>query len=153
MNENLRDEASVQYGDLEGTIAGDEVDISGLESVLGIDGGKWQLLVVEFSCYGGSQYLRAWGVPVDGGGWADLESMIAERGRVEVTRLFDRTQDLEDHADTNPPSAPTNGGFGLVGDFLVYGFKRLNGRLVSRIIPDPSCPIIEVDSIVGDEES
>lgn len=39
-----------------------------------------------------------------------------------------------------------------MGDFLVYGFKRLNGRLISRNIPDPLCPIVEVDSIAEHEE-
>lgn len=151
MSENLRDNASVQYGDLKGTLAGDEVDVSGLAPVLGIDG-RWQLLVVEFSCYGGTQLLRAWGIHRDVGGWEGLKAMIADKGQVEVTLLVDRNQRLEGHADTNPPSPPTDGNFGLVGDFLVYGFKRFTGRLISRNIPDPSCPIVEVDSIVEDEE-
>ncbi len=77
--------------------------------------------------------------------------MIAERGQVEVTLLIDRSQSLEGHANTNPPSPPAESRFGLLGDFLVYGFKRLNGRLVSRNIPDPSCPIVEVDSIVDED--
>jgi hypothetical protein len=152
VNENLRDEASVQYGDLRGTLAGDEVDLSGLDAVLGIEGSRWQLLVVEFSCYGGTQYLRAWGVPGALGGWKGLEAMIAEKGQVEVTLLVDRQQSLEGHADTNPPPLPADSRFGLVGDFLVYGFKRFNGRMVSRNIPDPSCPIVEVDSIVVPDE-
>lgn len=154
MSENLRESASVQYGDLKGTLAGDEVDSSGgVAAVLGIDQKEWQILVVEFSCYGGTQYLRAWGVHWDVGGWEGLEKMISEKGQVEVTLLIDRSQNLAGHADTNPPLQPTEGKFGLVGDFLVYGFKRLNGRLISRNIPDPSCPIIEVDSIAEHEES
>ncbi len=151
MSENLRENASVQYGDLTGTLAGDEVDVGGLAPALGIDG-RWQLLVVEFSCYGGTQHLRAWGIHRDLGGWEGLKEMIADKGQVEVTLLLDRTQGLEGHADTNPPSPPADGRFGLVGDFLVYGFKRLSGRLISRNIPDSSCPIVEVDSIVEDEE-
>jgi hypothetical protein len=152
VSEDLREDASVQYNDLRGTLAGDEADISGgLTQVLGIDGRAWQLLVVEFSCYGGTQYLRAWGVPWAVGGWEGLERMIAEKGQVEVTRLIDRTQDIEGHANTNPPPRPPDGSFGLVGDLLVYGFKRLNGRLVSRNIPDPTCPIVEIDSIAEDE--
>ncbi len=152
VSDDLRDNASVQYGDLKGTLAGDEVDFSGLTPVLGIDGSKWQLLVVEFSFYGGTQHLRAWGVPADLGGWEGLKTMIAEKGQVEVTLLIDRTQSLEGHADTNPPAPQAESMFGLVGDFLVYGFKRLNGRMVSRNIPDPSCPIVEVDSIAEYEE-
>ena len=151
MDEDLRDDASVQYDDLRGTLAGDEVDLGGLAPVLGIDE-MWQLLVVEFSCYGGTQHLRAWGIHRDVGGWEGLERMIADKGRVEVTLLGDRSQRLEGQTDTNPPSPPADGRFGLVGDFLVYGFKRLNGRLISRNIPDPSCPIVEVDSIVEDDE-
>lgn len=151
MSENLRDIASVQYGDLTGTLAGDEVDLGGLAPVLGIDG-TWQLLVVEFSCYGGTQHVRAWGIHRDVGGWEGLQKMIADKGRVEVTLLVDRSQRLEGHVDTNPPPPPTDGRFGLVGDLLVYGFKRFNGRLISRNIPDPSCPIVEVESFVEDEE-
>ena len=151
MSENLRDDASVQYGDLRGTLAGDEVDVSGLALVLGLDP-TWQLLVVEFSCYGGTQNLRAWGIHRDAGGWEGLKKMIADKGQVEVTLLVDRSQRLESHLDTNPPPPPADGRFGLVGDFLVYGFKRLNGRLISRNIPDPSCPIVEVDSTVEDQE-
>lgn len=152
MSENLRDNASVQYDDFKGSLAGDKVDHADLATTLGIDNGQWQLLVTEFSCYGGTQYLKAWGVPAELGGWNGLEKMIAERGQVEVTLLIDRSQKLEGHADTNPPARPASGRFGLLGDLLVYGFKRLNGRLVSRDIPDPSCPIVEVDSIAEYED-
>src|SRR5262245_29443994 len=111
----MRDGASGQYGDYKGTLPGDEVDVGGPYRVLGIDGSTWQLLVVEFSCYGGSQYLRAWGVPSDLGGWAGLEAMIAEKGQVEVTLILDQAEDLEGHADTNPPPKPAESRFGLVG--------------------------------------
>lgn len=151
MSENLRDIASVQYGDFTGTVAGDEVDVSDLTSVLGIDTSQWQLLVVEFSSYGGTQHLRAWGVARDLGSWTGLEELIAEKGRVEVTLLLDERQHLPGHVDTNPPPLPTRVQFGLVGDLVVYGFKRFNGRLISRNIPDSSCPIVEVASIVEND--
>lgn len=152
MSENLREAATVQYGDFTGTLAGDEVDFKGLAPVLDIDKQEWQLLVVEFACFGGTQSLRAWGVPRNLGGWDGLERMIGEKGRVEVTLLIDRTQHLEGHADTNPPTRPETSDFGLLGDFLVYGFKRLVGRLISRNIPDPTCAIVQVSSIADYEE-
>lgn len=152
MSENLRDAASVQYGDFKGTLAGDEVDLIGLANALGINQDEWQLLVVEFTCYGGSQALRAWGVRRNIGGWEGLEAMIAATGQVEVTLLVDRSQRLAQHADTNPPARPAGAAFGLLGDLFVFGFKRFVGRLVSRNIPDPSCPIVEVDSVADYEE-
>ena len=62
MTENIPP-AAVQYSEWVGTLAGDEVDNTCLEELLGVDRDEHRILVVDYWANGGHQDVVAYGVP------------------------------------------------------------------------------------------
>ena len=131
---NIHEHAHVQYDDYTGTIAGDERDLDGVEKLLGIDRDIWRLLAIDISISGGSQYLTPYVIP-SSTTYADLEDLTAEARPILLTELPSIEKHIRDHIDTNPPRVNDDRIVEPL-EFLLFGFKRLQIRLVSRHIPE-----------------
>lgn len=131
--EDFLEPAKVQYGDWNGTVSGDDVDMTDACEFFGIDQERYRLLAIDINIYGGRQSLKACGIPI---AWTfrELQAFTdagkAIRTRVLKTIEFDPTTSF----DTNPPpplALPVVSGT----EYLAFGFKRLHIRLVSRNLP------------------
>jgi len=125
--------ASMQYDDWTGTVAGDDVDMRKFEDLLGVDKTKWRILHVEVLIFGGHQSIEAYGVSRETT-YVDLEEIVSSSRTIILTLVKHIDFDPSVVADTNPP-APL--GFPVVSatEFIGYGFKRFQMKLVSKNIP------------------
>ena len=113
---------------------------------MGINEKIWRPLVIEIHINGGYESIQVFAVPSQIG-VDELEAIIAETGRIEVTLVKETSLELSDQTDTNPPRVH-DGSLKTVGDFLVYGFKRVNLRLKVQQLDRDDCEIVSVNSIV-----
>jgi hypothetical protein len=139
--EDLLERAAVQYGDWEGTVAGDNVDMHNVCEFLGIDRDRYRVLAIDISIYGGHQQLTAYGVPAEQG-WDALEAITNRGEPIRCGVLAEIEFSPADHADTNPPP-PLSLPVLSPAEFLGHGFKRLQIRLITRTLPPGSGLICE----------
>jgi hypothetical protein len=125
--------ASMQYDDWTGTVAGDDVDIRKFEDLLGVDKTKWRILHIEILILGGHQSIEAYGVSRETT-YSDLEEIVASGRTIILTLVKHIHFDPSLVADTNPP-APLALPVVSATEFIGYGFKRFQMKLVSRNIP------------------
>jgi hypothetical protein len=121
--------ASVQYNDYLGTVAGDVVDFHHLEDLVAPEG-EFRVLAVELGFWGGTQYLTAFGVKRDVT-FDDLDELVRQGEPIRLERVATFETHLPGHSDLNPP-APPRVPITSATDFLLYGWKRLNIRLLRR---------------------
>lgn len=152
MLNNLNSHASTQYGTWEGTLSGDEVDMHSLAELLGVDEGRWSLLVVDVYVDGGSQSIDGWAVPAGMDGYDILRRQIKDTGRIDVVKVVERNEEPHDHSDTNPPDPPVVP-LTYVTDLIAFGFKRLHIRMtkLERDLREMNPQIVEVPSIAEEE--
>jgi len=134
--DDLLEPASVQYGDWEGTVSGDNVDLRHIWEFLGIDRSEHRVLAIDVLIFGGRQRLVAYGVPGDQG-WDELQA-ITDRGESVRCRVVKEIEfDPAHHFDTNPPP-PLSLPVLSATEYLGHGFKRLQIRLITRSLPPGS---------------
>jgi hypothetical protein len=144
---NLNEPAGVEYDHWLGTFAGDQVDVASIGKLMGIDERLWWPIVIEIHINNGYESIEVFAVPAKMG-VDELEAMIEETGRVEVTLVKKTTLELSDQNETNPPRVH-GGNIETVRDFLEFGFKRVNVRLkIQQFVDRDDCEIVKVNSIV-----
>lgn len=126
--------ASVQYGDWRGTFSADEVDMRRVEEFLGVDRELWRLLHIGITMSGGSQTIESYAVSVNTS-YEDLQTTVGAGRPIQLTRLGSIEYEPHDHSDTNPPP-PLSQPVLSATEFLGYGFKRLELKMTSRLIPE-----------------
>lgn len=139
--DDLLEDASVQYGDWKGTVAGDDADMISVGEFFGIDQSERRLLAIDVNIYGGRQRLTAYGVSADQG-WAELEAITNRGEPIRCSVLTEIEADPAEHSDSNPPP-PLSLPIVSATEYLGSGFKRLHIRLITRNLPPGSRLICE----------
>ena len=149
MESNFNLPAHAQYDEWVGTAAADDIDLKPVDDMLGLSRSEWRLVVVELHVYEGRQSIIAYAVPNAAGGYEAMKRAITKDHRIEVTKVFESSEDAADRIDANPPEAPVVP-ITWASDLVALGFKRLVIRLLNipTELRDRKYEIVPVASIV-----
>lgn len=134
MPEEINEPAHTQYEFWLGTLSGDEVNMSSLGDLLGIDTDDWRLIAVEAEVDGGDHYIRAWGIP-SSMSYGNIQRELETEEGLGVTRILEVAYILPGRVNTNPPP-PIIRPINTVADLVSFGFKRLDIKFRERFDRD-----------------